>query len=322
MNISCSVVSGTDRGAIVLFLKSFSLSADHTRRSCPNVNIFVTAIVNSNDRELGQQVASLCDEVVIRSTPLGFAANHNDVMSQLTSDFHIVANDDVLVEEQTLSTLLKTIQKPGYENVAVLSPLLRNGDGSLQPSTYSFPTVPTVLLAWSGLRHVLPPTLLRRAAMIARPRAGASRLWGHDREIDVQTLRGAFVLVRMAAIASVGPMTEVALVGGEETEWHARMRNSGWRVVFTPSAEVTHFGRVTTGGRADLEVEYLKGTLNYFAQHRSLCAYYLVRFAAQRKSAQIARRYWRDTGHSIPLYGIGLRQIAHKNAASKRGITL
>lgn len=312
MRVSCSVVSGSDQQAIIVFLRSFAASASHARKMNPSLTISVVAIVNGADRGLESQVAPLCDTVVFRPRPLGFAANHNEVMRELASDFHIIANDDVIVQEDTISSLLEIMQQPANNNVAVLSPLLRNTDGSLQASTYSFPTIPAVLLAWTGLRQRLPARLLRLAARIVGRGAGGSRFWDHNRQIDVETLRGAFVLTRMAAVTTIGPMTEIALVGGEETEWHARMNERGWRVVFTPATAVTHVGRVTTGARPDLEVEYLKGTVNYFAQHRSLWSFRIVRFAALRKLGQIGRRYRRTTGVNLPLHGRRLDNIEYR----------
>ncbi|MGQ0432423.1 MAG: glycosyltransferase family 2 protein [Microthrixaceae bacterium] len=98
--------------------------------------------------------------------------------------------------------------------------------------------------------------------------------------MDVDTFRGAFVVVRGQTVADVGLMDEVSLVGGEETEWHQRMAHSGWRVVFWPGASVLHKGSATVGGRGDLEVEYLKGALNYFDKHRSVAVAWLARFGS------------------------------------------
>jgi len=63
-------------------------------------------------------------------------------------------------------------------------------------------------------------------------------------------------------------MDEVSLVGGEEVEWHRRMTLKGWRIVYLPDVHVTHFGSETVGSRPELELEYLKGMLNFFDKHR------------------------------------------------------
>lgn len=312
VRISCSVVSGSDPTAIGKFARSFAESVTALRVAQPEVQIDLIAIVNDGDALLARELEALCDCVVLRPAPLGFAANHNEILRIVESDFHVIANDDVVVHEDTISSLITVMNQAENQDVAVISPLLRNPDGSLQPSTYSFPTVSTVFLSWLGLREHLPHKALSVIARTLRPGAGKSRFWAHDRECSVDTLRGAFVLVRMSAVAEVGEMSEVCLVGGEETEWHARLQRSGWRVLFTPRTSVTHIGRVTTGNRPDLDVEYLKGVVNYFAQHGRRWQFTAVRLGARAKTKVIAWRYHRQEGRHIPLYGRPVSQMVFR----------
>ena len=51
----------------------------------------------------------------------------------------------------------------------------------------------------------------------------------------------------------------------EETDWCYRFREAGWKVVFTPEAEVVHVGGATHGGR--LYRENLRSQLRFFAKH-------------------------------------------------------
>jgi GT2 family glycosyltransferase len=111
----------------------------------------------------------------------------------------------------------------------------------------------------------------------------------------------------MSAVKQVGLMVEVALVGAEETEWHRRFHEAGWKVVFHPGAEVIHYGSQTVGGEtSSLLPEYLKGALYFFRTSRSAAAYAMFRSAlvamfnaklvAQRvagneKGIAITRRY-------------------------------
>ena len=88
------------------------------------------------------------------------------------------------------------------------------------------------------------------------------------------------MFVRGAAIESVGGMDETTLFGGEETEWHYRFKQQGWRVVFFSEADVLHHGHQTVGRNPHMRVEYLKGYLNFFAKHRSRAAFSLFAIGA------------------------------------------
>jgi GT2 family glycosyltransferase len=145
-----------------------------------------------------------------------------------------------------------------------------NPDGSLQHSTYSFPTVPRMLLALSGLREWVPfAKWTYTLARFIHRSEGRSRFWAHDRTVPVETFMGAAMLARALAVREVGLMDEVSMLGGEETEWHRRFWNSGWKIMFLADAPILHYGSQTLRVMPGLEVEYLKGTLNYFAKHRS-----------------------------------------------------
>ena len=85
---------------------------------------------------------------------------------------------------------------------------------------------------------------------------------------------------RRAAIEEVGWMPECCLVGGEETEWHFRLRNAGWRILFSSDVEVVHLGGQTVSGNPYLSLEYIKGHLNIHRLHGGRMAFEGVRAAA------------------------------------------
>jgi GT2 family glycosyltransferase len=80
----------------------------------------------------------------------------------------------------------------------------------------------------------------------------------------------------MSAVHEVGLMIEVAQVGGEETEWHRRFHDHGWKVIFFADASVIHYGSQTVSENSvDLYPEYLKGALYYFRLRRGAGAFAL-----------------------------------------------
>ena len=234
--------------------------------------------------------------VIENKAPRGFAANHNVVLKSSPADYVWLLNDDLVFQADTVQRITEFMDRPANARVAVVSPRLLNTDGSLQPSTYSFPSIPQTLLSHSGLReHPVTDRVVGLLAPVLRPRTGSSRYWGHDRTIEVDTLRGACVAVRMKAVREVGPMVEVALVGAEEIEWHRRFRKGGWKVVFFADASVVHHGSQSVAHGTVHRPEYLKGILYYFRSESSrisyglLCASLVSMFAARLGSARLRR---------------------------------
>jgi GT2 family glycosyltransferase len=288
--ITVSVVSGGDPHVLRDFLRSLYETA-------PGDASFTVAVtVNQPDGAQANSVRSDAEDagwsslvhVRTNDAPRGFAANHNANVRDHSADLYIIANDDIVVLPGALARLLAFMRDPDSAAVGVASPRLLNDDRTVQGATYSFPSPGRVIAAAADLRsnRILGP-LIDRAARSAGP--GRSRLWAHDRTMLVDSVRGAFMVVRHDAIADVGLMDEISLVGGEELEWHRRMADAGWKVAFVHEAEVVHMGALTVGGNATLRTEYAKGWLNYFQKHGrradvavirlGLGAIYAVRYA-------------------------------------------
>lgn len=314
-----SVVSGARSELVLDFLRSLHAT---TAPGLGDLQVVVT--VNDPARstaEIDGCVQALGWEGVVEvarnRAPRGFAANHNSVMERSEADYYLIANDDVVVLDDAVEVLVRFMESPTNARLAVVSPLLLNPDGTVQPSTMSFPTIPRTLLSMSGMRESpAVARVLRSVAALPRFGDGRSTYWAHDRTTVVDTLAGAFVLVRTRAVAEVGYMDETSLVGGEEADWHKRMADAGWRVVLCTDARVIHIGKQTVGSDASLQLEYARGWLNYFVKHAAPWRRRLVSLSAwtiwmTRRSAARIRRD--DTRRSLATRGMELSRLAWAN---------
>jgi len=293
-DIEFSIVSGSNEQMLFGCVDSLMASMKGSRYTWS-----VTITCNATSEGLAARVRATYPEafVIDNATPRGFAANHNRVLNGSRARYVWLLNDDLLILEDVVQKVTEFMDRPENSRVAVVSPKLLNPDGSLQPSTYGFPSMPQMLLAHSGLRELrITDALMSKAAPILRSKAGSSRYWAHDRTIEVDTLRGACVAMRMKAVKQVGPMVEVAIVGGEETEWHRRFKQNDWKVVYFAEASVIHYGSQTVrDGSRNLYPEYLKGALYFFrtgkgkATYTLFCAALLGMFGARTSLAWITR---------------------------------
>jgi GT2 family glycosyltransferase len=262
-DIEFSIVSGSNEEMLFECIDSL-----FTTMSGSPCSWSLTVTCNATSTTLAERVRAAYPsaKIIDNESSRGFAANHNTVLLASTARYVWLLNDDLVMLPDTVQKITDYMDRRENARVGAVSPRLLNPDGSLQPSTYGFPTMPQILLAYSGMReHRLTDALLSKVAPLLRPRAGSSRFWAHDRTIEVDTFRGACVAMRMTAVRDVGPMTEIAIVGGEETEWHRRFHQKGWKVVYFADASVIHYGSQTVrDGGSNMYHEYLKGALYYF----------------------------------------------------------
>ena len=156
-----------------------------------------------------------------------------------------------------------------------------NRDGTLQITGSRFPSLFNLFLQASGLSR-LPGAFFDRYQM---------RRWDRRDERDLDVISGCYMMVRHAAMEQVGLLDEAFFFYGEETDWCRRFRKAGWRLVFAPVGEITHFG----GGSVKSlnyrrDVLLTEGTVRLHRKHYGLlggaaCWLLLAGFNASRALA-------------------------------------
>jgi N-acetylglucosaminyl-diphospho-decaprenol L-rhamnosyltransferase len=234
----------------------------------------------------------------------GLAAGWNTGMRQASGRYFLILNADAwLVGDAVAQLCAFADERP---EAAVVGPRLRNPDGSLQRSVRGFPTLWRLATEYFFLRKLAP----RSRALNAFYAGG----FDHDRVCEAESLMGACLLVRRAAVEQVGALDEDFFLFSEETDWCYRFRAAGWKVLFYPGAEAVHVGGASHGGR--LFREQVRSHLRFFAKHRGLGtaerARHLLRLALHLRSLLYP-------GERGRMYGDAARWLGSGSAASLLG---
>ncbi len=172
-------------------------------------------------------------QLVENDRNLGFAAGNNVALRRASGRYVLLLNTDTLVHGDVLSEAVRWLD--AHPDVGIMGPRILNADGSVQPSCSAFPS----------LRHLAMQTL----GLTRIPLLDGYRMTGWDRadERPVEVISGAAMFVRRAAMDEVGLLDEAFFFYGEETDWCHRFARAGWRLVFAPIPEITHFGGGAAG---------------------------------------------------------------------------
>jgi len=196
------------------------------------------------------------DADVIESENLGLAAGWNTGIRETDSRYVLLLNADAWLVGDALSRLVDFADS--RPKVAFVGPRLSNPDGTLQRSVRGFPTLWRLATEYLGLRKLGP-----RSKVLNAFYAGG---FDHNELRDVESVMGACMLVRCAAVVETGLADESFFLFSEETDWHYRARQAGWEVAFFPGAECVHVRGASHAGR--LYRENLRGLLRFFRKHR------------------------------------------------------
>jgi len=154
---------------------------------------------------------------------LGFGKGNNVLAQHATGKFVLLLNPDVIVENNAIGELYQAAVS--FPDAGAVGGRTRLPNGQRDP----------------GCRQTIPS--LFRMAVAAF--GGAKYLNGTLPEIaskadEVETLSGAFMLVRRDAWEQLDGFDTSFFMYSEELDLCYRLRQQGWKIVMTPRAEVIH----------------------------------------------------------------------------------
>jgi GT2 family glycosyltransferase len=220
-------------------------------------------VVVDNERGSGARealAAPFPEARVIENTEnVGYARAVNQGIQATTGEFVLVLNPDCEFREGALRTLVDYLR--AHPAAAVAGPKILNPDGTLEYSARSFPTHLTFLFnRYSLLTRLFPGNPFSRRYLLTD--------WDHASVRGVDWLSGACLLVRRAAIGTVGPMDEAFFMFNEDVDWCRRMKLAGHEVVYVPDAVIVHHvGASRRKVAARVIYGRHRGMIHYFHKH-------------------------------------------------------
>ena len=99
------------------------------------------------------------------------------------------------------------------------------------------------------------------------PGQGTFTLSAEDVTVEVDSVVGAFMMVRAKAIQQTGLMDEQFWMYGEDLDWAKRIKDNGWKVVYYPQVTVLHIKRASSQHSQRAQVEFYRSMLIFYYKH-------------------------------------------------------
>lgn len=209
---------------------------------------------------------------------VGYGAAANQAIAACAAPAVLLLNSDTVLEPDALTALGAYLAT--QPRAAIVGPRLANRDGTLQRSTYPFPSAADTLLGESGL-HLL----LRRIPLL---RERSWRTWSHEEARPVPWVLGAALAIRREPFEAVGGFDGAFFMYGEEVDLCRRLHDAGHATHFAPVTTVVHLGGVSTGTRpAAMRREFLVSKRRYMLKHEGRRP--AARLLAVMRAAVLAR---------------------------------
>jgi len=163
--------------------------------------------------------------------------------------YTLLLNPDTILPAEALQVLIGFMDES--PDVGVVGPRLVRCDGSLDKACRrSFPSPLVSFYHLSGLDRLFPNS----------PRLARYNMTFLDEseQADVDSVVGAFMLMRSTALQEAGLLDESFFMYGEDLDLCYRIKEHGWRIVYNPVTTVLH----------------VKGAASRKASTRSILAFY------------------------------------------------
>ncbi|GAB4473070.1 MAG: glycosyltransferase family 2 protein [Anaerolineae bacterium] len=172
--------------------------------------------------------------------------------------YAILLNPDTEIPPDALAKLVAYMD--AHPEIGVIGPRLYLRDGSLDLACRrSFPTPEVSLWRLIGLAKLFPKS--RRFA-----RYNLTYLDEYA-TAEVDSVVGAFMMVRRECIERVGLMDERFFMYGEDLDWAKRIKEAGWKVVYYPEVEVLHVKRAASRQSKQAQFEFVRAMLLFYRKH-------------------------------------------------------
>ena len=198
----------------------------------------------------------------------GFIKANNQGIEIAKGRYVLLLNSDTIILDNAITKTV--IFADAHPDAAVVGCRVLNPDRSLQRNCFMYPSVLNMLLAATYLYKAFPKSKFFGREYMT--------WWNLNNVREVQTVAGCYSLVRMEAIRQVGLMDELCFVYGDDPDWCYRFKKNGWKILFTPDAEIIHYGGQTTKKMPSKFLFQLFGSkLIFMKLHRSRLAFQFAR---------------------------------------------
>jgi GT2 family glycosyltransferase len=253
---------------LTLCLKGLHAASGYAREtellSAMNLNL----VDNSTDpkirdklRELLHDIWNSPSDTTTVITPLknlGYGVANNLAIKETRSDYHLVLNPDVLLEEDAIYNALRFMEQ--HPEVVLLTPSAVNGRSEKEYLNKRYPGMLTLLI-----RGFVPASLRKRFRN--KIAYYEMRDLSQDKvSYDIPLASGCFMFFRTSALKETGGFSDKFFLYFEDYDLSIRAHEHG-QIAYVPNVKIMHFG----GGAAKKGLKhvflFIRSAISFFNLH-------------------------------------------------------
>jgi GT2 family glycosyltransferase/lipopolysaccharide/colanic/teichoic acid biosynthesis glycosyltransferase len=256
------------------------------KRALKGIHAEIFVVDNASEDGSAEMVRRRFPHVrlIVNKENVGFARANNQALRQARGTYLLLLNPDTLVQEDTVSVMLRFLEANPHVGLAGCKVL--NPDGTFQPACRrSFPTPWVAFTRLAGLSRLFPQSHLfgRYNLTYLSP----------DDTYEIDAVSGAFMILRRSVYEQVGGLDEDFFMYGEDIDWCYRIQQAGWKIYYVHSTQIIHYKGESTRRSSIDEIRMFYDAMHLFVRKhlaRSAPFFWFIKLAIHLSSRLAAAR--------------------------------
>jgi len=171
-------------------------------------------------------------KLILSDKNLGFSKGNNLAIKQSQGQYILLLNSDTVIIDDCLEKSIRYMEK--HKSVGALGCKVLLSNGELDHACKrGFPTPEASLYYMLKMDKLFPEST----------KFGQYTLnyLSQDEINEVDSVTGAFMMVRREAFDQVGLLDEDFFMYGEDIDWCYRIKTAGWKIIYFPESKIIHY---------------------------------------------------------------------------------
>lgn len=181
-------------------------------------------------------------QLIASKKNLGFAGGNNLALPYLKGRYVLFLNSDTVTPGNTLGYLVNYMDQ--HSEIGIITCRVDLKIGGLDKDCHrGFPTPWASITNFLGLSKLFPKSRLFNAYHLG--------YLDFNTIHEVDSVTGAFLMVRKSAADKLGYWDDTFFFYGEDLDFCYRYKSAGWQIVYNPKVNIIHYKGASSGVRKE-----------------------------------------------------------------------
>lgn len=194
---------------------------------------------------------------IINKENKGYGAGLNQGEKIAKGKYLLLVNPDTVFLKNSIKKMVEKMESD--RSIGVLGPALLDSNHKIQIVGTGMPFLPQALFAFTFLNKLFPKNKISQEYFLPD--------FDRKKEKEIPVICGACMMIKKSLFATVGGFDERFFLYFEESDFCYRVKKTGHKVLYFPSAKIIHFIGRSTHDKVFIRKTFEESRLKFFKKY-------------------------------------------------------